>query len=127
MGCDAPRRFVAGMTVGLNGGLRRCCLNWDAAGLSRSLAGCGHCPFGPLLSEPRITLIALMGCDAPRPFVPIVDCNGESWDFGWDFGDFGLIGGGWFWVSPIEGVGGVTAPLGHPLPWDRGCLNRGLG
>ena len=56
----------------------------------------GRCLYRGLrvLSEPRITLIAQMGCDAPRPFVPMVVCIGDSWDFGWEFGDFGLIGGG---------------------------------
>ena len=31
-----------------------------------------HRPFGPLLSEPQITLIEQMGCDAPCRFVSIV-------------------------------------------------------
>ena len=41
------------------------------------------CPDGCLcrglrvLSELRITLIALMGCDAPRRFVPMVVCIGD--------------------------------------------------
>ena len=32
---------------------------------------------GTGLSEPRITQIAQMGCDAPRPFVPMVVCIGD--------------------------------------------------
>ena len=79
MGCDAPPLCPDGC---LYRGLRVLSeLGW--AGLKDGQDAAPLCPDGCLyrglrvLSEPRITLIAQMGYDAPRPFVPMVVCIGD--------------------------------------------------
>ena len=61
MGCDAPRRFVP-MVVCI--GDCACCLNRGLGVIFAGWAVMRRRPFGPLLSEPRITRIAQVGCGA---------------------------------------------------------------